>query len=53
MLSLPNVVASLAVTAIAYVLYLIFIEPRLNPLKRLPGPPSHGLFGHHMTLVME
>ncbi|OCH87337.1 cytochrome P450 [Obba rivulosa] len=53
MLSLQTVLISLLALAFTYVLYLVLIEPRFNPLRRLPGPPSHGLFGHHMALVMD
>lgn len=36
-----------------YLLYLTFIQPRGNPLRDLPGPPSKGLFKDQLGMVMK
>ncbi|KAH9831350.1 cytochrome P450 [Rhodofomes roseus] len=38
---------------LTYLLYLIFIQPRYNPLRNLPGPPSKGLFRDQLGMVMN
>ncbi|KAH9922942.1 cytochrome P450 [Fomitopsis serialis] len=38
---------------LVYLLYLIFIQPRYNPLRNLPGPPSKGLFRDQLGMVMN
>ncbi|KAI0703752.1 cytochrome P450 [Cytidiella melzeri] len=38
----------------AYVVYLVFIAPRYNPITRLPGPPGDKLLEmRHMVLVTD
>jgi hypothetical protein len=49
--------ASAAVALIAliatYIVYQVFIAPRFNPLRNLCGPPVRGLWGSHMSGVLE
>lgn len=38
---------------VLYIAYLVFIAPKFNPLRKLDGPPVHGLFGNHVRAVQE
>lgn len=38
---------------VLYALYLSFIAPRFNPLQRLCGLPVKGIFGNHMSILLE
>ncbi|KAG8747156.1 hypothetical protein FRC10_002205 [Ceratobasidium sp. 414] len=39
--------------AVCYVLRILFILPLLDPMRKLPGPESVGLFGSHMNIAMN
>ena len=45
--------AAVLTAGVVYLLYLTFLEPKWNPLRRLPGPPTRGMFGNHMNMVLE
>ncbi|PSR79568.1 hypothetical protein PHLCEN_2v6979 [Hermanssonia centrifuga] len=46
--------AAFILLLVAYFVHLVFISPRNNPLRKLPGPPSDRLLElRHMSLVME
>ncbi|KAI0754478.1 cytochrome-450 hydroxylase [Daedaleopsis nitida] len=47
-----STLAALAACA-AYLFYLAVLEPRWNPLRRLPGPPTRSFFGNHMGMVLD
>ena len=38
---------------IAYTVYQLYLAPKFNPLRLLPGPPLHRLFGSHLYAVMK
>lgn len=38
---------------LTYLLNLILIQPRSNPLRNLPGPPSRGFLEDHLGMVMK
>ncbi|KAH7926700.1 cytochrome P450 [Leucogyrophana mollusca] len=37
----------------SYAVFHTFIAPRFNPLRKLAGPPIRGLFGNHMSPVLD
>ena len=55
--SLPSLfytaLAATIAACVAYIFYLVVLEPQWNPLRRLPGPPVRSLFGNHMGMVLE
>ena len=50
---LYSLAAAVVAAGAAYLIYLSVLEPRWNPLRRLPGPPTRTLFGNHMGMVLE
>jgi len=46
-------IALIALIASTYIVYQVFIAPRFNPLRNLCGPPVRGLWGSHMSAVLE
>ncbi|KAG2016007.1 cytochrome P450 [Coprinopsis cinerea AmutBmut pab1-1] len=42
-----------ASTVLTWVVYRVVIEPRFNPLLKLAGPPSPGLFGTNLAPVLS
>src|ERR1700730_13340311 len=36
-----------------YAAFNIFVAPYLNPLHQIDGPPVRGLFGNHISLLLE
>ncbi|KAF9241638.1 cytochrome P450 [Melanogaster broomeanus] len=38
---------------LVFAAYYVLIAPRLNPLRKLAGPPVRTLFGNHMSSVLD
>ncbi|ESK92976.1 cytochrome p450 [Moniliophthora roreri MCA 2997] len=52
-LSLPFLVAPTGVVLAGILVYYLFILPRVNPLRRLGGPPVKSLFANHLYAVLD
>nr|BAK09372.1 cytochrome P450 [Postia placenta] len=50
---LVNAVLAAFIPLLVYLLYLVFIQPRFNPLRKLPGPPSKRWRADHLGMVMN
>ncbi|KAH8102195.1 cytochrome P450 [Cristinia sonorae] len=55
---MAHIILSLLLAAILalvlFVIHLVYIGPRSNPLRQLPGPPSHKLYDNsHMFMTMD
>ncbi|TFK54257.1 cytochrome-450 hydroxylase [Heliocybe sulcata] len=50
---LLGLVVAPAAVAVLLALYHVFIAPRFNALRELPGPPVQGLFGNHMGALLN
>lgn len=49
---LSILLAALA-AAFAYVVYLLVVAPKLNPLQHIAGPPARGWFKNHLRHVLK
>jgi len=47
------VVAAIFSLLFLYLVYLLFVAPRFNPLQRIAGPPIRGLFHNHLVPILE
>lgn len=47
------IVLSLTAILAVYVVYLLVIAPRLNPLRILAGPPARSWFKTHLNDVLK
>lgn len=53
---LPTIVSiflGVIVPLFVYGISVVFLQPRSNPLRSLPGPPRHGVFHNHLGMVMD
>ncbi|CCM03723.1 uncharacterized protein FIBRA_05869 [Fibroporia radiculosa] len=50
---LVSLIVAILVLSLAYLIYFVLIEPRYNPLRNIPSPPSHGLFSEQLSMVMN
>lgn len=48
-----SIFAGVTLPLFAYLVYIVFIQPRFNPLRNLPGPPSRGIFHDQLGAVMK
>ncbi|KAH9932764.1 cytochrome-450 hydroxylase [Epithele typhae] len=46
-------VAASFVACALYLFYLAILLPLWNPLRNLPGPPTRGILGNHMGMVLD
>ncbi|KAH9925072.1 cytochrome P450 [Amylocystis lapponica] len=48
-----SVLVAVVLPLLSYSIYVVFIEPRFNPLRNIPGPPDRGLLADQLGLVMN
>lgn len=49
-----TLLAAFCALCVAFLIHAIWIGPRSNPLRRLPGPPTDRLYDNtHMSMTVE